>query len=84
MHMPRNYLNNETLNQNQFWSYCLAIVSTLLIADAIAGDFIKLPVLNNQLEYNVSLFIMIATIGVYALRAPPGAKLERQYARHKL
>jgi hypothetical protein len=72
------------MNQYSRWSYCFALISFLALADAISGGLVRESLIYHKVEYTISMFMMIATVGVYAREAPPGARFIRSYSRHKL
>ena len=85
MHMlTKNSTNSETPNQYSFWSYCFALVSVFALADVISGGLVRESLVLHKLEYAVTLFAMIATVGVYASDAPPGQMLVRACSFNKL
>ncbi|MBC7538637.1 MAG: hypothetical protein H7281_07440 [Bacteriovorax sp.] len=85
MHMmTKNSTNSETPNQYSFWSYCFALVSVFALADVISGGLVRESLVLHKVEYVVTLFAMIATVGVYASDGTPGARFIRSYSRHKL
>jgi hypothetical protein len=85
MHMTtKNSANIETPNQYSFWSYCLALVSVFALADVMSGGLLRESVIKHSVEYTMSIFAMIATVGVYASDGVPGARFVRSYSRHKL
>ena len=84
MHMTRNSTNIETPNQYSFWSYCFALVSVFALADVISGGLVRESLVLHKVEYAVTLFAMIATVGVYSTDGSPGARFVRSYSRHKL
>ena len=87
MHMTNNSLNainNETPNQYSFWSYCLALVSVFALADVFTGGLLRETLFTHKVEYGLTLFAMIATVGVYASDGSPGLKFVRACSRHKL
>ncbi|MDD4975155.1 MAG: hypothetical protein PHY93_12430 [Bacteriovorax sp.] len=84
MHMTRNSTNIETANQYSFWSYCFALVSVFALADVVSGGLVRESLVLHKVEYAVTFFAMIATVGVYASDGPPGVRFVRSYSRHKL
>lgn len=85
MHMTtKNSTNSEAPNQYSFWSYCFALVSVFALADVISGGLVRESLMLHKIEYAVTLFAMIATVGVYASDGFPGARFVRSYSRHKL
>jgi hypothetical protein len=82
--MTKNSTNSETPNQYSFWSYCFALVSVFALADVISGGLVRESLVLHKVEYAVTLFAMIATVGVYASDGTPGARFVRSYSRHKL
>ena len=85
MHMTKNdFSNNEQPNQYSFWSYCLALVSVMALADVMTGGFFRESLLLHNFVYVLTFMIMYATVGVYASDGAPGARFIRSYSRHKL
>jgi hypothetical protein len=84
MHMTTSCPTRETPNQYSFWSYCLALVSVFALADVVSGGLVRESFALHKVEYAVSVFAMIATVGVYASDGVPGARFIRSYSRHKL
>lgn len=79
-----NSANNETPNQLGFWSYCFAIVSVFILADVLTGGFFRESMFQYRVEYGMTVFAMIVTVGVYASDGSPGLKFSRACSRHKL
>lgn len=85
MHMTnKNSATSEAPNQYSFWSYCFALVSVFALADVITGGLVRESIGLHKLEYAVTLFAMIATVGVYTSDGSPGLKFVRACSRHKL
>jgi len=85
MHMTNsNNANNETPNGYSFWSYCLAILTTVVFADVLTGGIVRQSITSHAVEYGVALAAMIAVTGVAIKDGPPGLKFVRACSRHKL
>lgn len=84
MHMTKNSQTSEAPNQYSFWSYCFALVSVFALADVITGGLVRESFALHKVEYAVTLFAMIVTVGVTAKDGPPGLKFVRACSRHKL
>ena len=84
MQMSTKNASNKTPNQYSFMSYCVAIVSAFAIADVLTGGLLRESIALHKVEYAVSVFAMIATVGVYASDGTIGARFVRSYSRHKL
>lgn len=85
MHMTtKNSVTGETPNQYSFWSYCFAIVSVFALADVFSGGLLRESLMLHKVEFAVTVFAMIATVGVYASDGSPGLKFVRACSRHKL
>lgn len=81
---PTNSFTSETQNENSFWSYCFAIVSVFALADILSGGQIQESFTLHKLEYTGALFIMIATLGVFARDGSPRQSFVRTFSRQKL
>lgn len=82
--MSKNSTNCETPNQYFAWSFCLALVGVLALADVCSGGLIREYMNPYIVEYTAMVFFAIVTLGVYVLNAPPGVRFIRSYSRHKL
>jgi hypothetical protein len=85
MHMTKSSsANNETPNGLPFWSYCLAILTVVVLADVMTGGIVRQSITSHAVEYGVALATMIAVSGVTIKDGPPGLKFVRACSRHKL
>lgn len=84
MFMTKPTLKNEAPIQTSYWSYCLAVVSTFLLADLFSGVYALENALKENIENTYNWFVMYVRFGGYALAAPPGARIHRFYSYHKL
>jgi len=82
--MTKNSATRETPNHYSLWSYCFALVSVFALADVFSGDFFRESIALPKIEYVMSLFAMIATVGVFASDGSPGVLAVRTYSRQKL
>ncbi len=82
--MTKNSLHSIRAQEYSFWSYCLAFVSIIALADVFTGGLLRESLALHKVEYSISVFAMIATVGVYASDGPMGARLIKSYSRHKL
>lgn len=85
MHMTtKNSVTGGTPNQHSLWSYCFAIVSVFALADVFTGGLFRESLANGKLEYAMTVFAMIATVGYFASDGPTGVRFERVRSRQKL
>lgn len=84
MTLKSNAANNETPNGLSFWSYCLAILTAVVLADVLTGGIVRQSITSHAVEYGVALSAMIAITGVTVKDGPPGLKFVRACSRHKL
>lgn len=85
MHMTTKHsVTSEAPNQYSFWSYCFALVSVFALADVFTGGHFIEVIGLHKVEYALSVFAMIATVGVFASDGSRGLKFVRACSRHKL
>jgi hypothetical protein len=85
MHISKTIpVTNETPNQYSAWRYCFALVTAFVLADVLTGGLLIESIALHKIEYAVSLFIMIATVGVFASDGSNGKLLVRTFSRQKL
>lgn len=84
MHMTKNSATRETPNHYSFWSYGFALVSVFVLADVLTGGLLRESLVLHKIEYGMTFFAMIATVGVFASDGSPGVLAVRTYSRQKL
>jgi hypothetical protein len=82
--MIKKSVTSETPNQYSFWSYCFALVSTLVLIDVLTGGLIRESLALHKIEYTIGLFAMIATLKVFISDGSLGVRFARAYFRQKL